>query len=190
MYPSPFNSCVISIAFFTCAAAKANTSALQTRARPAHETRIGKQIRRAPEQFDAGAFLLLFEDRHDRVEIAVGLGQIVPFRRDVAVVEGEIGRAQLLDELNRHPRALLRVGDGIGAVVPRAQHRAHAERIPAGAAERVPIDHRKAQVIAHRLALDHFVRVVMLESQRILRFRAFVADVFNFIECFGVRFHL
>ena len=83
---------------------------------------------------------------------------------------------EFLDEFERHARALLGVGHGVRAVVPRTLHSACAERIAARATERVPIHHRETHVIAHRLALDDLVRVVMLERERILGTCAFEFD--------------
>ena len=61
--------------------------------------------------------------------------------------------------------------------------RAGAERIGAGAAERVPVDDAEPQVVAHRLAFDLFVGVVMPEGERVLGLGAFVADAFDFGKC-------
>ena len=80
------------------------------------------------------------------------------FRRNVAVVEAVKRRAEFFDEFKRHARAVLRVANGAGAVVPRTLHRARAERIAAGAAERVPINHGETQMLAHRFARRRFRR--------------------------------
>src|ERR1035438_6664786 len=59
---------------------------------------------------------------------------IVPMRNGrlpISVVPAIIRRAELGDELEGDAGAVLRVADGIGAVVPRALHRAHAERVAA-----------------------------------------------------------
>ena len=64
----------------------------------------------------------------------------------------------------------------IGAVFPGPDGAAGAERVAAGAAERVPVAHGEAQVLPHRLAFDHLVGVVMAEGERVLRVRAFVLD--------------
>ena len=138
--------------------------------------RMREQTGRAPKQFDAGALLFLFQHLDDRIEIFVGFPQVLAFGRHVAVVKGVKRRAELLDEFKRHPRAVLRVLHRVRAVVPRAQRRPDAERIGQWIAKRVPINHRKAEMVLHRPAFDHFIRVVMFESERVPRLRAFVFD--------------
>ena len=66
---------------------------------------------------------------------------------------------------------------------PGPQHRARPEGIAAGAAHRVPIGDAEAEVVLHRLALDHLVLVVVAERQRVLRLRAFVADFGDIGKC-------
>ena len=79
--------------------------------------------------------------------------------------------------------AVLGVLDRVGAVFPGPDGAAGAERIGAGAAERVPVDDAEPQVVLHRLAVDHFVRVVVVEGERVLRLGAFVLDSFDFGKC-------
>ena len=91
--------------------------------------------------------------------------------------------AELLHELERDADAVLGVLDRVGAVFPGPDGAAGAERVAAGAAERVPVDDGEPQVVAHRLAADLFVGVVMAEGERVLRLRAFVLDAFDFGKC-------
>ena len=149
---------------------------IAARRRAVHVARMRKQIRRAPKQFDAGALLFFLQHFGDGVEILVGFGEGFAFRRNVAVVKAVKRRAELFDEFEGRAHAVLRVLDGFRAVVPGADHRARAERIAARAAERVPVDHGEAQVVAHGFALDDFVGVVMFEGERVFGFRAFVFD--------------
>ena len=65
----------------------------------------------------------------------------------------------------------------VGAVFPRPHGAAGAERVAAHAAEGVPVAHGEAQVLLHRLAFDHLVRVVVPEGERVLRVGAFVFDL-------------
>ena len=62
-----------------------------------------------------------------------------------------------------------------------------AERVGQRVAERVPVDDREPQVLLHRLAADHLVRVVVLELQRVPRLRAAIGDLGNVGEEFGHR---
>ena len=153
------------------------------RAGAVHEARMREQIGRAPKQFDAGSLLLLFEHLGDRVEVLVRLGQRLTFGRDVAVMEGVVRGAQFFDELEGDTSTVLRVVDRVRAIVPRAQHRARAERVAARASERVPVNHAKAQMLPHGPALDNLAGIVVFEGQRIFRFGPFVRDAFDCREC-------
>jgi hypothetical protein len=53
----------------------------------------------------------------------------------------------------------------------------------------VPVSDRKAQVLAHRFARNHFVSVVMLERQWISGFGAFVLNLGNAREELFLPFH-
>src|SRR5674476_270261 len=94
-----------------------------------------------------------------------------------------IWRTEFFDKFKRDVRALLRIADGIRAVVPRALHRSGTKRVATRATERVPIYHRETQMFAHRLARDDFVGIVVFERQRIFRVRAFVIDFGDGREC-------
>ena len=67
--------------------------------------------------------------------------------------------------------------------VPSSQgrtRRAGAERVAAGAAERVPIDDAEPQVVPHRLAFDLFVGVVVAEGERVLALGTFERNAADF----------
>jgi hypothetical protein len=138
------------------------------RARPVHKARVREQIRRAPQQLHPRPLLLRLQHLHHRVQVLVRLGQRPPFRRNVPVVKTIIRRAQLRDELKGHPRPVLRVAHRVRAVVPRPLHRPRPEWIAPVGPERVPVRHRKTQVLPHRLARHDFVGVVVFERQRVL----------------------
>src|ERR1035437_1577253 len=156
---------------------------IAARAGTVNETRIRKQIRRAPEQFDAGAFLFFFQNFRDGVEILVGFRKSFAFGRNIAVMPAIIWRTEFFDEFKRDVRAPLRIADGVRAVVPRTLHRSGTKRVATRATERVPVDHRETQMFAHRLARDDFVGIVVLESERVFRVRAFVIDFVDGREC-------
>jgi len=65
----------------------------------AHVTRAGEQVSRAPEQLHAGGLLEVLGMGDDAVEMAVGLGEGLALRSNVAVVEAIERRADLLEEL-------------------------------------------------------------------------------------------
>jgi hypothetical protein len=148
-----------------------------TRARAVNEPLVREQVRGAPQQLDAGALLLLLEFLGDGIENLVRFGEVRAFGRDVAVVPAVVRHAEFLHELERDIDALERHLDGIGAVFPRAHGAAGAERVAAHSAERVPVAHREPQVLAHRLAFDQLVGVVVPVRERVGAVRAFVLDL-------------
>ena len=99
------------------------------RRRAAHVARIGKQIRRAPEQLHAGGFLQLLRVRDDLVEVAVRLGERTRPRARCRGHGSIERRLDFREKLKRGIHARLRDGDGIAAVFPRPHDRARPERI-------------------------------------------------------------
>jgi hypothetical protein len=91
-------------------------------------------------------------------------------------------RAEFFNEFERNARAILSVGDGVGAIIPGAQRGAGTERIRTGSTKRVPVNHRKAQMIAHRFAFDFFGRVIVFESQRVFGSWSFEFDFRDVLE--------
>ena len=83
---------------------------------------------------------------------------------------------ELFEELEGHVDPRERRLQGIALGLPRADHRAGAEGIAAGAPHRVPVGNGEAEVVPHRLAFDERVGVVMPEGQHVLRRRALVLD--------------
>jgi len=142
-----------------------------------HEARVAEEVGGAPEELHAGGLLQLFRVGDDLVEVLVGLGEGLAFRRDVAVVERVEGGADLGEELEGGVHALERDGHGVFAAFPRAVDRAGAERIAAVATEGVPVSDGEAEVLRHRLAVDHFVGVIVLECKRVVGFRTIVSDL-------------
>ena len=138
--------------------------------------RVREQTGGAPQQFDAGALLFLLEHPDHRIQVFVGFAQISAFGCNVAVVKRVKRRAELFHEFKRHPGAFLRHLHRVRAVLPGPDGRAHSEHVGQLSAERMPIGDRKTEMILHRPAFDDFVGVIMFESERILRFRAFVSD--------------
>ena len=91
-------------------------------------------------------------------------------------MEGIEWRAQLFDELKGRPGAVLRILDALSAVVPGANRRARAERVGEAVAESMPINDRETQMVAHRLAFDDFVSLIMFEGQWVFGFGPRVRD--------------
>ena len=78
------------------------------------------------------------------------------------------------------PGAVLRVLDAVGPIIPGTLHGARPKGIAARAAERVPVNHRKAQMFLHGLAFDDFIGIVVLEGKRILGSWPFKSNGFKF----------
>ena len=122
---------------------------------------MGEQVGRAPEQAHTGLGLLLGGPLDEDIQVGFRLAQRLAGRRHVHVVEAIERRAQLGEELERGvllgERSLHRVDAG---GQPRAVERAGAEDVAPGPVEAVPVAHGDAQMLGHRLAGDHPVRVV------------------------------
>ncbi len=146
------------------------------RGRAVHVARMDEVLSRTPEQTDAGVFLELLQFVADRIELRIGLLEVLAVGAEVAVVPGVIGNAQLGGELEERTRPRDCVLGGALAGVPRALGGSPAEHVAAGAAHGVPINRGEAHMVAHRLALDHLIRIEMLEGQGILGIRTFVGD--------------
>ncbi len=128
----------------------------------------------APEKLLASAFLLFFQHIHNGIERLVGFGERGAFRGDVAVMEAVIVETDFFHEVEEHAGAVLGVGDGVRAIVPRVGGGACAEGIRAGSAHRMPVGATEAEPLGHGLAGDDFGGVIVFESERVFRRRAFV----------------
>ena len=73
---------------------------------------------------------------------------------------------------------------GVGAVVPRPVHGGEPEGVIPAPAEGVPEAHAETAPLGHRAALDHFLRVVVLEGERVRGGGALVLDLGDSLEVF------
>src|SRR6202521_2890386 len=90
-----------------------------------------------------------------RFQIGLALPRRGAFRRDIAIVESEVGNAQLGEEIERHVSLQPSRGERITRLKPGKKERAVvAEGIKAVQTESVPITHGKAQIVFHALAKD------------------------------------
>src|SRR5262249_17965968 len=87
----------------------------------------------------------------------------------------------------RRLRPALGVGDCRRAIIPGTDRRPNAERVGQGIAEGVPVRDREPEVLLHRLTVDDFVGVVVLELQRIPRLGTAVCDLGDIGEELGHR---
>ena len=118
----------------------------------------------------------LFQQIGDLVETRVGFCECFAFGRDVTVMEAEVVDLQLVHQIKRTFRLCACDRHRIGFAVILGQ-RADTEHIRAFCAHGMPVGHCKLQMLAHRLACDHFVGIVVAECQRIVRGLAFIFDL-------------
>ena len=104
------------------------------------------------------------------------LGEGLAFRSDVAVVEAVEVDLALLEEFEEDRDAAEGVVEGVGTVIPGHEGGAGAERVGQAVAHHVPVGRGEAHVVLHLLPADLFVRVVVLEGERVLGLRSFELD--------------
>src|SRR5688572_16682861 len=104
---------------------------IATGARAMRVTRMDKQLRRAPEQLDAGALLLLLEQAYNRIQVIVRLAQGLAVRRHVAIMEGVEGCLKLFGDFEEYRHARLGQFDAALAGFPGANGRGTAEHVRA-----------------------------------------------------------
>ena len=139
--------------------------------------RVTEQVRRAPEQLDAGPLHLLLDAFQDRVEVRIRLLQGRPLRRDDAVAEAEEAPAELREELEGDVE--LEPGErhrGARFVQPGPTEGSRTEDVVPGPGKAVPVADREAQVLLHALAEHPPIPVVAAERERALRIGTRVAD--------------
>lgn len=156
---------------------------IATGSRAVYVARVAEQVGRSPQQANASAVLFLLEHLGHGVEILMALGERLALGGHVPIVKAVEMHAELFHELKGHAHAILGILKAVLGRFPRAQHRAGAERVLAGAAERVPISHGEAEMFLHRLAFHHLVLVVVMKGEHILALWAFEADLFDIGKC-------
>ena len=138
--------------------------------------RVAEKVCGAPEQFDAGLFLVSTKSVACTLEIVREFVRRCGGLGDVHIMEAVIGKPQFREEFKS--RCHLRISSAavIGRVLPRAIKRACAENVEAVPAEGVPVAHRHAQVVFHALSKHHLVLVVIAIGKRVLAFRPLKLD--------------
>src|SRR5581483_9902342 len=146
------------------------------RGRTAGVTRMAEEVCRTPEELHAGRSHLLLHLLHDRLEVAVVLFQRGRRRHRIDVVEGEVGNAEALEEIESSLELL--VGHLLSHLrgEPRAGQGAATEDVLAGPVEGVPVADRASQPFLHALAENLAVLVVDPVGELVRRFRTLVAD--------------
>src|SRR5690606_31136478 len=102
--------------------------------------------------------------------------------RYVAIVEGEEGHAELVEELEGVLQLLLRALERVARGVPRAIEGARAEDVGARPREGVPVTDRRSELLLHRLAEHDALAVVVAIGERVGGVGAFVPDGLDVFE--------
>ena len=142
-------------------------------------TRVGEKAGGAPEKLLVVCLLQVEKMVCDFFQRGGGFREIVELGSDVAVVEAIVVDVDLVEELEEDVGALEGVVHGVRLVVPRHDGSGAAEWIRQAVAHDMPVSGGEAHVVAHRLAINEFVRIVVLEREGVFRSRAFVADFWN-----------
>ncbi len=145
----------------------------------AHVARVEEEARRSPQELRGIVRHQLLCVRDDLIEVLVGVAERRTVGGDVTVVKAEEGNLKLRRELEDPLHLDLREFHRVGDVVPRTDRRHGTEGIGAAAVHRVPVRHREAEVLLHRLAADLLVGVVVVERHRVPRVGTLVADIGN-----------
>ena len=143
---------------------------IRVRGRAAHVPRVPEQVRRAPQEPEAGPGHMPFDELDDLIEGRTGLLPRPEVRRDVAVVEREERDAELLEELEGRIESCARRVHRVDAGgQPGPIECPHAEHVRARPGERVPQADGDPEVVLHALAEHLAVRVVHHERERVGR---------------------
>ena len=142
-----------------------------------HVAGVAEDIGRAPQQFDAGFGLFLLGVGYDLPEVLFVLFGRRGFVHEVYVVETIVLDADLPHEFETRVHLGFRALDRTCGLVPREGFGAAAELVAAFGAEGVPPRHRETEPILHLAAFHDFFGVIVTESHRVLRLRAFEFDL-------------
>jgi len=137
---------------------------------------VAEEIRRAPEQADAAALHGGFGAGDHVIEIRAGLRRARALGRDVAVVKGEEGYAELLEELEGRRELALCERQGLPFFHPGPREGPCTEYVAARPTETVPVADGNAQMLRHGLAEQRAFGVVVAIGQGLAALGAAVLD--------------
>ena len=144
-----------------------------------HVSWMTKQVSRPPQQLDPSPLHLLFDLINNRIKILLRLRQRISFRRHINVMKCEIRNGQPLHKIKGHAHTVASVFYRVSSVVPWPLQRRSPKRISAVPAKRVPVNNTEPQMITHRLAFDHFVRIVVTKGQWVFGIRSLERNRFD-----------
>ncbi len=153
--------------------------------RARHEATVAEQIGRAPQQFHAGALLVLAQHIDHPLEVVVTLARRCALRSHVAVMEAVVRGAKLGEHLKGGFGLHLRQLQRRAALKPGALESATAKRVEAVPAEGVPVADREAQMVFHAFAQHDAVAVVVAEGEWVCALGALEFDLGDMVEVAG-----
>mmetsp|Transcript_4611 Transcript_4611/g.11459 ORF Transcript_4611/g.11459 Transcript_4611/m.11459 type:complete len:224 (+) Transcript_4611:783-1454(+) len=145
---------------------------------PMHVPRMLEQLGSAPQRTDSATLCLqLLRERHNFVQVCVGLRPRAPLRSNVTVMEAPKLHTQLLHKLEHGSHAALRhLHRGYQRVLPGPALCGRAEWVGSISAKGVPEGNAEAQPFLHRLAQQQLVRIVVSICHRVGALRALIPD--------------
>ena len=147
------------------------------RGRASLVARVGEQVRRSPQQSDAGPFLVPGGIVGQGIEVRAKGRERVALGRHVAIVEAVVGRAELREELEcdgHLPTCRLHLVTRLAEPWP--VERPHPEHVDPGPGERVPETDAGPEVVLHPLPEDEAVGLIDLEGEWIGRSESLESD--------------
>jgi hypothetical protein len=134
-----------------------------------HVAAVGEEVRRAPEQLQAGFGHLAIEIVGDLVQPVAAFLEARSFRTHVGIMEGVKGDPERGEHLEGDVRLLLRQVHRVAGPVlgkPGPLEGLSAERVAARPNEGVPVADGEAEMILHALAEHDLVGLVEAEGER------------------------
>ena len=147
--------------------------------RPGGKARVAEAIGSAPQQLDAGLFLMALQVVDHLREVVAVLLERAAFGRHIGVVKAVVVDAQLGKKLKRRLGLADRHLHRIATALPRAFERPHPKHIRPRPHEGMPVTSRHAQVLPHGLAEDQLVGVVVTKREGRGAGRAFEAHLLD-----------
>ena len=144
--------------------------------RAGHEPPVREHVGSPPQEPDAGLGHLVRKIGGDRADILVELLQAPAFGREIEIMEGEVIDAEQPQGLEHHVSLGAGMIHCIARPMPGPEECLTAEGVEARPDERVPIAHRKTQMLRHGLAEHLLLGVVPAKGERIAAIGPFVPD--------------
>ena len=152
---------------------------IRARSSASHVARVGKETGGAPQKLLTTRLDVLLKVLGNRVKHGVGLAQRSKLWRNVSVMETEAVNVAFLQELKERISATQAVAQRVCSIVPGHERCGGTKRIGESITHGVPIAGSKAHMLAHGLAVNQCIGVVMAKGERISGFRTFIANTID-----------